>query len=511
MNKSLAAHNFQLSADQGNALAQFNYGVMLVNGEGIWMNKSLAAPSFDLSTDQEPFNTQSNSAHYLPDAVSDKQYETQGIEALRHVADLGLISAQLRLAKLLRAGRAIDRNAALLARYLKLAADQGSVKGQIEYAEYLLHGDVIGNTGRLRESEHYLKLAVVQGDSRAQMRLGIALLCGLYGRFNFEEARKLLELASESGRSCMRFAIVLRDSLAVSGCEIMNATDFCSSGSIFSVLRSSIDESIPLIRILNSHLCDLDGSSDPVFQEWQELARFSIDFLLDLSQPESNPGFIPAHLDHLVRMPALRSLPTDLLSCNSISTMIPLIFRMYSIECSLYKNVNHFMRCFPMKIIDKFMKELGGILRYIYLLQSSIEYCSHIRPLLLNMIVYRGIQQNGKMLVPLYESMIGEVIVWPSFTSTSINRDFVISAFIKGDDSLLFEIALHPGDVAVAIEAYSAYAGESEILIAASSGFMVEDVEWIDINGLKIGQVRLSYCMSWYDFNIDVPPTPILV
>jgi hypothetical protein len=57
---------------------------------------------------------------------------------------------------------------------------------------------------------------------------------------------------------------------------------------------------------------------------------------------------------------------------------------------------------------------------------------------------FSSIQQDGKMLVPLYESMIGEVIVWPSFASTSINRDFVLSTFIKGDDILLFEIVLRP-------------------------------------------------------------------
>jgi hypothetical protein len=68
------------------------------------------------------------------------------------------------------------------------------------------------------------------------------------------------------------------------------------------------------------------------------------------------------------------------------------------------------------------MKELGGILRYIYLLQSSIEYYSHIKPLSSDMTVYRGIQQGGKILLPLYESLIGEVIVWPSFTNTSTNR-----------------------------------------------------------------------------------------
>jgi TPR repeat protein len=42
MNRSLALHYFQSSADQGNAPAQFAYGLILSPGEGILMNKSLA-------------------------------------------------------------------------------------------------------------------------------------------------------------------------------------------------------------------------------------------------------------------------------------------------------------------------------------------------------------------------------------------------------------------------------------------------------------------------------------
>jgi hypothetical protein len=351
------------------------------------------------------------------------------------------------------------------------------------------------------------------------MRLGIALLSGLFGRFDFMEARNMFELVSESKRGSTQFAIVLRDSLSMSGCAIQNATDFAAIGSIFSFLRTSVDESIPLIRILNSHLCDWDESEDQIFEAWKVIARLSIEYLLDLSQSESNPASSPVHSNQLDQSPILRSLPTDLLSCNSISQMTSLVFTIYSIECSLYKNVNHFLRCFPMRVVGKFMKELRGILHYIYLVQSSIEYCSHNHPLVSNMTVYRAIQQRGNMLVPLYESMIGEVIVWPGFTSTSTDRDFVISTFIHGEDSLLFEISLHPGDAAVAITDCSDHPDESEILIAASSGFTIDDVEWIDIRResgsgfreFKIAQVRLSYLISWYDLNIDELPAPVLV
>jgi hypothetical protein len=77
----------------------------------------------------------------------------------------------------------------------------------------------------------------------------------------------------------------------------------------------------------------------------------------------------------LDQSPVLGSLPTDLLSCHSKLEMIALIFKMYSSESSLYKNVNHLLRCFPIQLIDKFMKEVGPIPRYIYVLQSPIEYC----------------------------------------------------------------------------------------------------------------------------------------
>jgi hypothetical protein len=104
-----------------------------------------------------------------------------------------------------------------------------------------------------------------------------------------------------------------------------------------------------LIRLLNFDFGDDHEDDRHHLLIWQEIARFSFEYLIDLSQSQLH---------------ALRSLPTDLLSCESISDMIGLIFRMYTIECSLYQNVNHFLRCFPVKIVGKFLTELKGILHY---------------------------------------------------------------------------------------------------------------------------------------------------
>jgi hypothetical protein len=220
---------------------------------------------------------------------------------------------------------------------------------------------------------------------------------------------------------------------------------------------------------------------------------------------------------------ALSSLPTDLISCNTISDMIPLIFKMYTIECRLYKTTNHFLRCFPIKLVGKFVRELKSILHYIYLLQSSVEYSSHNDPLTDDLVVYRVINGDGERLGTLYESMIDEVIVWPSFTSTSINRTFVSKHFIKDEDSILFKIKLPPGAVAVSIQDYSAVTSESEYLIAASSEFKVEAVDSVevevnipgkssdDLSRLNIPEVQLSYCLSWSDFDINERPAAVLI
>jgi TPR repeat protein len=53
MDKSLTAHYYKLSADQGDAKAQFAYGLMLAEGDGIAMNKSLAVHYFKLSADHD--------------------------------------------------------------------------------------------------------------------------------------------------------------------------------------------------------------------------------------------------------------------------------------------------------------------------------------------------------------------------------------------------------------------------------------------------------------------------
>jgi hypothetical protein len=92
----------------------------------------------------------------VSDAGHAEEEKVMGVEYLHRAAHQGLISPKFHFAALLLEGRAFERNAIQSVHDVKLVADQSSITGQTEHAECI------------RESGHYLRLVVAQGDSRAQ-------------------------------------------------------------------------------------------------------------------------------------------------------------------------------------------------------------------------------------------------------------------------------------------------------------------------------------------------------
>jgi hypothetical protein len=113
------------------------------------------------------------------------------------------------------------------------------------------------------------------------------------------------------------------------------------------------------------------------------------------------------------------------------------------------------------------MIEVKDILHYVHILQLSIKYYSHVHLIPSDGIVHQGLRPGGTKLLPLSHSMIGEVIVSSSFTSTSLERESAITDFITSEDSILFDVLLHPGHSAGYDSDHSKFISESETLIAA--------------------------------------------
>jgi hypothetical protein len=80
----------------------------------------------------------------------------------------------------------------------------------------------------------------------------------------------------------------------------------------------------------------------------------------------------------------------------------------------------------------------------------------------------------------------------------------------------MFEIEVHPGDIAVDIQREAEYDDEHEILIPASTGFKVISADDVDVtipargvmppSVLRISVVKLSYFLHWCDFDLDHCP-----
>jgi hypothetical protein len=58
-------------------------------------------------------------------------------------------------------------------------------------------------------------------------------------------------------------------------------------------------------------------------------------------------------------------------------------------------------------------------------------------------IVYQGIKYQGRELCALETSTIGEIVICPSFASTSLYERCVIPKFVRDGDEISFEILLH--------------------------------------------------------------------
>jgi hypothetical protein len=132
--------------------------------------------------------------------------------------------------------------------------------------------------------------------------------------------------------------------------------------------------------------------------------------------------------------------------------------------------------------------------------------------------VRRAVHSGLSQIVGHFKRMILQSLLRPMW---KILRKHFYSPlhFIKNEDNILFEIVLHPGDIAICIADHSVTASESEILIAELTGFKMDQIESIDLeitesddlNYVRIPVVKMCYFLSWSDFDIDECSPRVLV
>jgi TPR repeat protein len=121
-----------------------------------------------------------------------------------------------------------------VADYYRLAADHGSLDGQLHYAECLLAG--YGVEMNIKEAKKYFIAASKSHESdRGCLQYGIALVCGRLNRFNFAKALDQFSRIAKSNRLARRFV----DSLAESA-NLVSAKSASEIGTFFGIFSSQI-------------------------------------------------------------------------------------------------------------------------------------------------------------------------------------------------------------------------------------------------------------------------------
>jgi len=160
-----------LSAEQGDAIAQFKVGYAYHYGIGVTPDQTESFRWMKLAAEQEVIEAQLNLGQYYEHGAG----VDQDLEAARHwyheAAEAGLPEAQFLLAKIYSAGLGVDSDFEEAARWMKGAAEQGLAVAQFAFALSCFHG--YGVPLDLDAALAWMKRAANQNFAEAQFALGI--------------------------------------------------------------------------------------------------------------------------------------------------------------------------------------------------------------------------------------------------------------------------------------------------------------------------------------------------
>ena len=185
-------------ADSGNAMAQYLYGLMLLEGKEIPMDISSALKYFKESADSGNADACCKySLTLLANRESDQDLKTS-INYLEKAANLGNAQGQYEYGRLLVLGKQVQKNIKLGYGFIQKAADQGYVPAQIKYAKQLMHGSPILPQD-IKKGIKYLKFAAKSNSAEAMNMLGQLYERGDVVNQNYAKAVSYFKEAAKLG------------------------------------------------------------------------------------------------------------------------------------------------------------------------------------------------------------------------------------------------------------------------------------------------------------------------
>ena len=200
-----AAKWFCKAAEHGDAQAQFNLGVMYANGRGVAQSDEKAAKWFCKAAEQGHVNAQSNLGVMYANGQGVAKSEEEAVKWYRKAAEQGDANAQGNLGVMYANGQVVTQSYEEAVKWFRKAAEQGDAQAQCNLGIAYTNGQ--GVTQSYEEAAKWYRKAAEQGSMRAQRNLGLMYAGGQGVTQSYEKAVKWYRKAAEQGDANAQFLL----------------------------------------------------------------------------------------------------------------------------------------------------------------------------------------------------------------------------------------------------------------------------------------------------------------
>ncbi len=166
-----AAKTARISAERGDAKAQYDLGHMYYHGKGVQKNFAEAARWYREAADQGDAKAQYGIGYMYHFGQGVPQDYTEAVRWFRKAADQGYAKAQDNLASMYGKGQGVPQDYSESIRWYRKSADQGDATGQDGLGFMYYYGQ--GVPQDRAEADRWYHKAAAQGDAYAQRVLGL--------------------------------------------------------------------------------------------------------------------------------------------------------------------------------------------------------------------------------------------------------------------------------------------------------------------------------------------------
>ena len=188
---------YRLAAEQGDAIAQLNLGVMYATGRGVPQDDAEAVRWYRLAAEQGDARAQLNLGFMYATGRGVPQDDAEAVRWYRLAAEQGEARAQLNLGVMYDTGRGVPRDFAEAVRWYRLSAEQGNARAQGNLGVMYATGEGVPQDDA--EAVRWYRLAAEQGNARAQLNLGVMYATGRGVPQDDAEAVRWYRLSAEQG------------------------------------------------------------------------------------------------------------------------------------------------------------------------------------------------------------------------------------------------------------------------------------------------------------------------